>query len=130
MLDTNTVSQLIRGAPAIVRERLVATPMADICISAITEGELRFGLARRPAAIRLAAAVEEFLRGVDVLSWDRRAADRYGSLRAALERRGIPLGNLDTLIAAHALAVGARLVSSDGAFRRIPELRPVDWATA
>ncbi len=69
MLDTNTVSHLIKAHPAVAR-RVVAAPMAALCISAITEGELLFGLAKRPDAHRLHRAVREFLRRVDVLPWN------------------------------------------------------------
>jgi tRNA(fMet)-specific endonuclease VapC len=67
MLDTNIVSHLIRRHPAVTR-RVVAAPMASLCISAITAGELRFGLAKRPGATKLHRAVVEFLRRVDVLA--------------------------------------------------------------
>ena len=130
MLDTNTVSHILKGRPALVRERLIATPMAEVCISAITEGELRFGLAKRPDAANLRRAVAEFLLRVDILPWDSAAAERYGALRASLEQRGKPLGNLDTLIAAHALAVGAKLITGDSAFGRVPGLAVIDWAMA
>src|SRR5665213_1290042 len=130
MLDTNTVSYIIKGHPPVVRERLAAVPMADLCSSAITEGELRFGLAKRPDAANLGRGIAEFLLRVDILPWDSAAAERYGALRALLERTGKPLGNLDTLIAAHALATAARLVTSDGAFKRVPELAVVDWTAA
>jgi len=130
MLDTNTVSHIIKGRPPLVRERLIATPMAEVCISAITEGELRFGLARRPDAANLGRGIAEFLLRVDILPWDSAAAERYGALRALLERTGKPLGNLDTLIAAHALAMGAKLITSDGAFARVPDLTVADWAAA
>ena len=66
MLDTNMVSHLMRGHPAVAR-RLTALPMASLCISAITHGELMFGLAKRPEARRLHAAVHEFLLCVDIL---------------------------------------------------------------
>ena len=128
LLDTNTVSQIIRGVPPRVSERLAATPIEQLFLSAITEGELMFGLARRPEAVRLAEAVAAFLRRVEVLPWDSAAAARYGPLRADLEAAGRPRGNLDTLIAAHALAAGATLVSSDLAFARVPDLATVDWA--
>jgi tRNA(fMet)-specific endonuclease VapC len=128
MLDTNTVSWIIRGAPAVVRERLVATPMSNVCISSITAGELRYGLAKRPDARRLAEAVEAFLRRVEVSAWDAAAARAYGGLRAELEAAGTPLGNLDLLIAAHAQATGAILVTGDIAFTRVGALEVVDWA--
>ena len=81
MLDTNTVSHLIKEHPA-VADRVLAVPMAALCISAITEGELRFGLAKRPDAQRLQLAVQEFLRRVDVLPWDATVTRHYGSVRA------------------------------------------------
>lgn len=126
-MDTNTVSHLIKGHPAVAR-RVTAVPMASLCISAITQGELLFGLAKRPDAKRLARAVREFLLRVDALPWDGEVAERYGTLRAALERDGRPLAPLDLLIAAQALAAGAALVTSDRAFAQIPELRVEDWS--
>ncbi len=127
MLDTNAASHIVKGASPQARKRLTAIPITDLCISAITEGELRFGLATRPAAVELARAVGEFLRRVDSLTWDSAAAQHYGRLRAAMQAVGTPLGNLDTLIAAHALAADAILVTSDAAFARVPNLAVVDW---
>jgi tRNA(fMet)-specific endonuclease VapC len=126
MLDANTVSHLIKGHRA-VAGRVVAMPMAALCISAITEGELLFGLAKRPDAKRLDRAVREFLRCVDVLSWDSGTAARYGSLRADMERQGKVLAPLDLLIAAHALGVGAVLVTNDRAFGQVGDLSVEDW---
>lgn len=126
MLDTNTVSHIMRGHPA-VTARLTAAPIASLCISAITEGELLFGLARRPQATRLQRVVEEFLRRMDVLPWDRTSAARYGTTRAALQARGLVLSPLDLLIAAHAQSVDAVLVSSDRTFRQVEDLAWEDW---
>ena len=126
MLDTNTVSHLVKQHPNVIR-KVVGVPMASLCISAITAGELLYGLARRPDAVRLHGAVTELMRRVDVLPWDFSAAERYGTLGATLERSGRPLGSLDLLIAAHALAVGAVLVTDDGAFGLIPQLQIEDW---
>ena len=126
MLDTNTVSHAIKVHP-IVAQRMVEVSMASLCVSAVTAGDLRYGLAKRPETGRLGALVIEFLRRVDVLPWDRSAAERYGELRAELERAGRPLGALDFLIGAHALTVGAILVTSDRALTRVPGLRVEDW---
>ncbi len=126
MLDTNVVSHLIRAHPAVVR-RVTTTPMASLCISAITEGELLFGLAKRPAARKLHAAVLEFLKRVDVLPWDSGAAERYGTLRALMETQGQPLAPLDMLIGAHAASVGVVLVTNDQAFQKISDLQREDW---
>jgi tRNA(fMet)-specific endonuclease VapC len=130
MLDTNIASYIIRGPSPALAVRLRAVPMAQICVSSITQGELLYGLARKPDATNLQIAVREFLARVEVLGWDSRVATRYGVLRAALEAGGTPLGNLDTLIAAHALTVDAVLVSNDQAFARVPALVVENWAGA
>ena len=127
LLDTNTASYIIRGNIPRVRERLLKVPMAQVAISAVTEAELRFGVARRPESAELKIAVDEFLLRVESLSWDSEAAKQYASVRAGLERIGEPLGNLDTMIAAHAVAAQAVLVSSDRAFRRVKDLKIEDW---
>jgi tRNA(fMet)-specific endonuclease VapC len=126
MLDTNTVSHLLRKHPKVGR-RLVEAAPASLYISAVTEGELLFGLAKRPEAAQLHVVVGEFLKRVDVLPWDREIAARYGLLRADLTRRGQGLAPLDLLIAAHALAIDAVLVTSDRAFARVPGLMVEDW---
>jgi tRNA(fMet)-specific endonuclease VapC len=127
MLDTNAVSVLIQGQAGLTA-RVVAAPMAALCISTVTRGELMFGLAKRPQAKKLRLAVREFLARVDALPWDETAADRYGVLRADAERRGKSLGPLDLMIAAHALAVDAALVTNDKAFARVPGLQVENWA--
>ena len=126
MLDTNTVSHLIKAHPAVTR-RVVAVPMASLCVSAITEGELLFGLAKRPDAKRLRIAVGELLRRVDVLPWDSTIAERYGTVRADMERQGKILAPLDLLIATHALDADTTLVTNDKAFGQVPGLYVEDW---
>lgn len=127
MLDTNTVSHLIKGHSAVMR-RVVAVPMASLCISAITKGELLFGLAKRPDAKRLHNAVQELLRRIDVLPWDSVIAEHYGTVRATMERQGKILAPLDLLIAAHALSVDAVLVTNDQSFGQLNHLHIEDWS--
>ncbi len=127
LLDTNTTSYVIKGNFPRVRERLLKVPMAEVGISAVTEAELRFGVARKPEAVRLKTAVEEFLLRVEVLPWDSEAAQQYAQVRANLERIGEPMGNLDMMIAAHALAAQVVLVTHDHVFRRIKRLKIEDW---
>jgi tRNA(fMet)-specific endonuclease VapC len=129
LLDTNTVSYIIEGNRPRVRERLLRVAMAEVGISVITEAELLFGLARRPDATNLKTVVEEFLLRVEVLSWDSEAAQQYSKIRATLEGAGEPMGNLDLMIAAQALALGLVLVSSDAVFRRVRGLKIEDWTT-
>ncbi|MBM9403688.1 type II toxin-antitoxin system VapC family toxin [Gluconacetobacter azotocaptans] len=126
MLDTNTVSHILKGHPRAL-ERLSQVPMANVCISAITEGELRFGIAKRPQATRLHRIVSEFLQRVAVEPWESSTADAYGSLRASLEASGKVVGALDLLIAAHALDLNATLVTNDAGFGKIAQLKTEDW---
>lgn len=128
LLDTNMASYVIKGNVPRVRERLLRVPMAQISISVITEAELRFGVARRPEAVRLKTAVEEFLLRVEVLPWDSEAAQHYARVRAELERAGESMGNLDIMIVAHALAAQAVLVTHDRVFRRIKQVKIEDWS--
>jgi tRNA(fMet)-specific endonuclease VapC len=126
MLDTNTVSSLIRKNPAVSR-RIASFPMERLCLSVISEGELLYGLAKKPHAKSLHVAVQEFLKRVDVLLWDTNVAEHYGVLRAELEGSGNVLGSLDMQIAAHASQLGAVLVTNDQAFKRIQKLKVEDW---
>jgi tRNA(fMet)-specific endonuclease VapC len=127
LLDTNTVSYIIKGNRPRVRERLLRVPMAEVGISVITEAELLFGAARRPDATKLKRVVEEFLLRVEVLPWDSEAAQQYARIRATLEGGGEPMGNLHLMIAAQAIASGLVLVSSDAVFRRVKSLKIEDW---
>ena len=129
MLDTNTASYIIKGEPAVIRERLRNVPMANVCVSAITEAELLRGVAKKPEAKHLPVAVKEFLLRVEILPWDSDAADAYAQLRTAYENEGKPLGNMDMLIAAHSVAVGAVLITNDKAFYNVEHhLMLDDWS--
>ena len=128
MLDTNTVSYIIKGEPVVVRDHLRNVPMATVCISAITEAELLRGVARKPEAKRLPLAVKEFSLRVEILPWDSDAANAYAQLRTACENEGKPLGAMDMLIAAHSVAVGAVLITNDQAFYNVKHhLTLQDW---
>ena len=130
LLDTNTASYIIKGNVPRVRERLLKVPMADVAISVVTEAELRFGAARKPEVKQLGTAVEEFLLRVESQAWDSDAAKHYASLRTALEREVEPMGNLDMMIAAQALAKQLVLVTHDRVFRRVKRLSIEDWTAA
>lgn len=127
LLDTNTASFIIKSNIPAVNRKLVRVPIGQLFISSISEGELRYGVARRPGATKLRQLVEEFLLRVTVLPWNSDAAKHYGPLRTEFERLGQPIGYLDTLIGAHALALDATLVTNDRAFSRIKKLRIEDW---
>jgi tRNA(fMet)-specific endonuclease VapC len=126
LLDTNTASYAMRNQEP-VSSKLARTHPAQVAVSAITEGEFWFGLARRPSH-ELRAKIESFLMHVTVLPWDSRAAQKYGELRSQLESVGKTIGALDLLIGAHAASVGLILVSHDHVFSSIKKLRVEDWA--
>lgn len=130
MLDTNAASAAMRGTPA-VDEQLRRLQPRDWCISAITRAELRYGLALRPASLKLARLVEGFLEVARTAAWDAAAADEHGRLRAGLRLRGTPIGDFEEMIAAHAVALGAVLVTDNVKhFERVEGLRLADWLRA
>lgn len=130
MLDTNVASHVIRGDKREIIERLIALPISDVVISSITEAELLYGLAKRGYPAVLSGRVREFLLRVDVLPWDHEVTKTYADLRTACEAKGVTLAPLDMMIAAHAAAADATLVTRDKAFARVPHeaLKIEDWA--
>jgi len=131
LLDTNTVSYILKGMSLAARKRLLSLKGSEVaCISSISEGELWFGLHRVGAGERRRSALRLFLGRMKVLPWESDVAEVYGAFRARQESIGRPLGSLDTQIAAHAIAVGAVLVSNDEAFRHARGLAGLEtWAT-
>lgn len=131
LLDTNIASHVIRGDIPRISQRLAALPMRDIAVSVITEAELRYGVAKRGHPPGLATRVQEFLIRVDVLPWTHEVARVYGDMRALCEAAGVTLAPMDMMIAAHARAVGAILVTRDRAFGLVPNgLTVQDWTVA
>ena len=131
ILDTNMVSYIVKGRSPAARARLLALKDDEVAaVSAITEAEIRYGLAKRPEATALKTLMDAFLASIQVLPWSRGEADTYGRVRARLEKNGMSLGNMDMMIAAHAIATGAVLVTNDKAFAQVDELPAlVNWAT-
>jgi tRNA(fMet)-specific endonuclease VapC len=130
LLDTNVVSYFIRGTSAAVRNRLLSTPVESMAVSAVTEAELLFWIARRPADARTCVSVQDFLARVPSLAWDSHAAHVYAVKREEQERIGKPLSTEDLMIAAHALSLGLTLVTNDSAFSLIDGLKTEDWTVA
>lgn len=131
LLDTNITGYIVSGKSPAARSALKQTlPQASVAISAITVAEILYGLELKPEATRLRASVERLFQAVEIRSWDSPAAQAYGRLRARLRSAGKTLAEMDLLIASHALAAGAVLVSHDKAFQHVtPFLTVVDWAT-
>lgn len=130
MLDTNTVSYIIRGQSRKARQKLEnLSGDDDVCISAITEAEVRYGMAKRPLKDEVREKIEGFLDTIDVQPWDSAAAKEYGTMRAKLEAGGRTLANMDLQIAAHAASIGAVLVTNDKAFANTDGIvATVNWA--
>lgn len=128
MLDTDVCITLIKKRPAGLLRKLTALAPGEAGISAVTLAELRFGVAKSAEKERNATALEEFILPLETADLDKAAAAEYGRVRAALEACGKPIGPLDTLIAAHALSLGAVLVTHNTReFRRVAGLVLADW---
>lgn len=128
MLDTNIVSHLFKRHPGVVNRMAHLAP-ADVCISSITEAELLYGADKKQSS-GLKETIRKFLSTITICDWDSDAAATYGKLRADMEKRGKMMGDLDQLIAAHALSRGTTMVTNDRAFGMVPELSVEDWTTA
>ena len=122
MLDTNVVSHIMQGRDAALLARLVPVPVGQVVISSVTLAELEYGLHRKGHPERLKKAMAQVLLRMDVLPWDEAVARCYGGFCSDLESQGIHLSDLDMMIAAHAVAVGATLVSRDKAFDEVPKV--------
>lgn len=126
LLDTNTVSYALRNEHG-VGDRLLATDPTQVAISVLTEAELWYGVGKLGSP-KLRRAVAAFLAAMPVLPLTSEAAREYGALRLLLERRGKPIGVVDTFIAAHARVQGLTLVTSNARhFARVAGLTLEDW---
>ena len=127
MLDTNLVSELARNPHGTVAKRIAKVGPDAICVSIITAAELRYGCAKKGSP-RLLAQIEAILAGVQVLALDVPADAEYGGIRAELEAAGQPIGPNDLLIAAHAYALDAVLVTANvREFSRVRALKVENW---
>lgn len=126
MLDTNMVSFVLKNRGR-VAQRLLSHKPSAICVSAITVAELRYGADKHQSA-QLHDLIDRFLAPFTVAPFGEAEATRYGTLYAALERSGTPIGELDTQIAAHALTLGVALVTNNERhFSQVPGLQLEDW---
>ena len=127
MLDTNVVSNLVRRPDGEVAQRVAALAPGSFAISVIVAAELRYGAERRGSA-RLTKQLGAVLSAIEVLPLKEPADRLYGVIRSELERIGLPIGHNDLLIAAHARAAGAILVTNNvGEFTRVPGLTVENW---
>ena len=127
MLDTNIISDLIRNPQGKAAKRVAKVGEDNICTSIIVAAELRYGCAKIGSK-RLLKAVEDLLGEISVLPFDVPADAEYGEIRSELEAAGKPIGGNDLLIAAHACAAGATIVTANtGEFKRIRGLNIENW---
>lgn len=127
MLDTNIISDLIRNPQGKAAKRIAKAGESSICTSIIVAAELRYGCAKS-GSTRLRKAVEDLLGEIDVLPFDVPADAEYGGIRADLEATGKPIGGNDLLIAAHACAAGATIVTANtDEFKRVRGLSVENW---
>jgi len=129
MLDTNICSYILRSRPQSVKARFDAAGAGILAISTVVLAELLYGAARHATADIIRREIGDLASRLDVLPWDEATAEHYAGIRAALERRGTPLGAMDMMIAAHARSLGATLVSNDVRhFERVEGLLTANWA--
>jgi tRNA(fMet)-specific endonuclease VapC len=128
MLDTNICIYLIKANSQKVLKHFHSHEVGEIGISSITLAELEYGVAKSQQVDRNREALGEFVLPLEIVDFDETAAGVYGAVRAALEKTGIPIGSMDMLIGAHAIAVNATLVTNNTKeFKRIKNLKVVDW---
>lgn len=127
LLDTNICIYIINAKPAAVLARFHQFRLGEIGLSSVVAAELAYGVARS-ASERNRRALEMFLAPLEIIPFDEKAVWAYGELRTDLERRGQPIGSLDTMIAAHALSMNAVLVTNNTReFSRVKGLQLENW---
>ena len=127
LLDTNIISDLIKNPEGKAARQIGKLGEVAICTSIIVAAELRYGCAKNGSQ-RLLKAVEDILGEIDVLPLDLPADVEYGGIRSRLETAGKPIGSNNLLIAAHARAIGATVVTANAdEFKRVPGLTVENW---
>jgi tRNA(fMet)-specific endonuclease VapC len=128
MLDTDTCAFVLRRSSDVLVQRMQAVPLREQVISVVTYAELLYGVEVSSKKKVNRAAVDELVMYLTVLDWPRVAADHYAHIRADLKKKGALIGANDLLIAAHALAVGAVVVTNNTKdFSRVKGLQLENW---
>lgn len=130
LLDTNTCIYLIKKRPPEVLRRFDEYAVGDIAVSSVTAAELHFGAQKSQRPAQNEQALQQFLLPLSIAEFGHEAAIAYGRIRATLEKRGTPIGPLDTLIAAQAVSMNMTLVTNNvREFERVPDLKLDNWAS-
>ena len=128
MLDTNICIFIIKHKPETVIREFMKYDSGDICISSITYAELVHRVEKSEAREKNRIALTVFLSELQIVPFDDSAAQVYGVVKAELQKKGMPIGPMDTLIAAHAKALNLTLVTNNTKeFTRVNGLRLEDW---
>ena len=128
LLDTTICIYIAKGHPLAVRHRFETHTLQELAMSTITVGELRFGAEKSQARERALATIDRLVQMIQPCALPMIAADHYGHVRANLQQQGLPIGNNDLWLAAHALAEGWTLVTNNTReFSRVPGLRLENW---
>jgi tRNA(fMet)-specific endonuclease VapC len=128
LLDTNICIAMVRNKPADAIKKLTSHKPGDVGVSVVTVAELVHGAQKSNQPEQNMAALDQFLLPLEVADFDQSAAIAYGQLRANLEKKGTLIGSMDMLIAAHALSLGAVLITNNTReFQRVPNLKIEDW---
>lgn len=130
LLDTNILSDLVRRPQGRVAEAIARVGERSVCTSIVVAAELRFGAAKSGSR-RLSRQLDAILAALEILPLEEPADRHYATLRRQLEKRGMPIGPNDLLIAAQTLAADCNLVTAnEREFSRVPGLRVVNWLSA
>lgn len=128
LLDTNICIYMIKNRPPEIRKHFEQFTPGDVAISSITVAELHYGVEKSAAREKNASALEAFLLPLEIVPFDLDSALAYGKIRADLEKRGRPIGGMDMLLAAQAMAQGFTLITHNlKEFTRIPDLKCETW---
>jgi len=128
MLDTNICIYVIKHKPETVFQKLQNINPEDVCISSVTYAELVHGVEKSAAVEKNRLALSMLLANMEILDFDVDAADCYGKIRAALEKKGTPIGTLDMMIAAHAQSLSYTVVTNNvKEFSRVSALKIENW---
>lgn len=129
LLDTDICVYLIKKKPEGICRHLKRLDFDEVGVSSLTVAELRYGAAKSQAKAKSTAALEKLLATLKIIPFDAAAAECYGEIRAALEKKGTPIGPLDLLIAAQAVSLDAILATNNTReFKRVPGLKCLDLA--
>jgi len=128
MLDTDICSYVIRERPLEVFEKFKKVEVNQLCISVVTYAELIYGVEHSSSRKINRPIIDDFVRHLDIITWDEDAAEHYGKIRAFLRAEGNIIGSMDMMIAAHARSQNMILITNnDKHFKRVPKLRLENW---